>query len=134
MSNTLIIDGKDSHEVEEGVMTIHPAHLSLVSNFEKNSFDKCLILYSPIEYLTPSNFLGIFKVLKEGSECEIIIDQPISVMQTLDASEIEGNAKLGGFRDFNTLPCEYEYKEDKQIKKLMPTIKLIMKKPTKENL
>ena len=54
-------------------------------------------------------------------------------MQTLDASEIEGNAKLGGFRDFNTQPCEYEYK-DKQIKKLMPTIKLIMKKPTKENL
>ena len=75
--------------------------------------------------------MGIFKVLKDGSYCEIIIDQPISVIQTLDASEIEGNAKLGGFRDFVTEPCEYLYK-DKNMEKLMPTIKLIMKKPEKD--
>lgn len=131
MSNTLIIDGKDNHEDEDGVMTIHPSHISLIRNFEQKSFDKCKILNCPVEYLTPKGFFGIFRVLKDGAECEIIIDQPITVMQTLDAGEVEGNAKLGGFRDFVTESCEYLYK-DKGFEKNMPTIKLIMKKPVKQ--
>ena len=131
MSNTLIIDGKDNHEDEDSVMTIHPSHISLIRNFEQKSFDKCKILNCPVEYLTPKGFFGIFRVLKDGAECEIIIDQPITVMQTLDAGEVEGNAKLGGFRDFVTESCEYLYK-DKGFEKNMPTIKLIMKKPVKE--
>ena len=32
----LIIDAVDSHDGEEGVMVVHPAHLSAVENFAKH--------------------------------------------------------------------------------------------------
>jgi hypothetical protein len=43
----LIIDGSDNHDGEEGVMVVHPAHLNAVENFDKASFDRCIIAHSP---------------------------------------------------------------------------------------
>ena len=43
----LIIDGSDNHDGEEGIMVVHPAHLNAVENFDKASFDRCIIAHSP---------------------------------------------------------------------------------------
>ena len=58
--------------------------------------------------------------MKPSSVCEVVIYQPISVMQDYDAKQIEANAKLAGFTNFQTK--DYEYKVDnKKVKTLLVT-------------
>jgi hypothetical protein len=65
------------------------------------------------------------KILKPNSIVEVFVDQPISVMQALDASEIEANAKLAGFVDIQQHEIEYFVKDgDKDIK--IKTLKMSM--------
>ena len=58
------------------------------------------------EFLRAKGFFNLAKCLKSKGTLEIIVDQPIAVMQNLDAGEIEANAKLGGFIDINTENCQ----------------------------
>jgi hypothetical protein len=48
------------------------------------------------------NFSYILRKLKPNSVLEVIIFQPISVMQEYDAKQVEANAKLAGFVEFET--------------------------------
>ena len=124
----LIIDGVDSHDGEEGVMVVHPAHLSAVENFAKASFDRCLIAHSPAQYLRAIALFNIAKFLKSGAICEIIIHQPLSVLQDLDAGQIEAYARLAGFKDIR----EESYNGVENIRgrdRKVSTLKLSMTRP-----
>ena len=70
--------------------------------FESNTFDKIFINNTKTELLRAKGFFNLAKSLKSKGTLEIIVDQPIAVMQNLDAVEIESNAKLGGFTDIVT--------------------------------
>lgn len=128
----LYIDAKYYHLEEENAIAVHPKKLSMLSLFEKDSFDKAIIMNSPTEFLKAHGFFNICRVLKLNSKCEVTIDQPIVVMQNLELSEIEAIAKLGGFSNIQKQTNETSIKQHgKDIK--IQTAKLTMTKITKEN-
>ena len=127
MSKTLYIDGKDNHSDDDTCLVIHPSHLNLASTLEDNYFDKIIIKNSKVEYLKAANLFHIFRSLKNGGLLEVIIDQPIVVMQSLDASEIEANCRLAGFTDIREESFSlFEKKNGKENK--IETLKLSMVK------
>jgi hypothetical protein len=123
--NTLIVDTKNQHLDDDTVYAIHPAKLQWLSFFEKESFDKVIVKSTPTSSLKSISFFFMGKILKPNSIVEVFVDQPISVMQALDASEIEANAKLAGFVDIQQHEIEYFVKDgDKDIK--IKTLKMSM--------
>jgi hypothetical protein len=129
-TKTVIIDGKSQHLDDEDVLAIHPNKAHWLANFEKESFDKVVIMNSPTSALKSLAFFFMAKILKPSSILEVFVDQPISVMQALDASEIEANAKLAGFVDIQQHEIETFHKEgDKDIK--VKSLKLSMVRPDK---
>ena len=98
----LYVDPKDNHEKEDNCLVIHPSHLNMATTFESNTFDKIFINNTKTELLRAKGFFNLAKSLKPKGTLEIIVDQPIAVMQNLDAGEIEANAKLGGFIEITT--------------------------------
>ena len=102
----LYIDPKDNHDKEDNCLVINPSHLNMADTFESNTFDKIFINNTKTEFLRAKGFFNLAKCLKSKGTLEIIVDQPIAVMQNLDAGEIEANAKLGGFIDINTENCQ----------------------------
>ena len=127
MTNILYVDGLEAHEKESNAMVITPNHINLADAFQKEVFDKIMIQNSKSEFLTGKAFFNLCRTLKSGCICEVIVEQPIAVMQQLDAGEIEANAKLGGFNKIETNPYEtYVTRKGQQTK--FSTLKLTMKK------
>ena len=127
MQRTLYVDAVDNHSEEDNCISIHPAHLNYVDSFDKEAFNKVIIKNSPAEFLKSKGLFNIYRTLKNGGICEIIVDQPIYVMQELDAGEIEANCKLAGFDDINIQ--SYSYMENVNGKeKKVQTLKMTMTK------
>ena len=127
MTNILYVDGLEAHEKENNAMVITPNHINLADAFQKEVFYKIIIQNSKSEFLTGKAFFNLCRTLKSGCICEVIVEQPIAVMQQLDAGEIEANAKLGGFNKIETNPYEtYVTRKGQQTK--FSTLKLTMKK------
>ena len=127
MPKTLYIDSIDNHSNEKNCISIHPSHLNFLDAFDKSSFNKIIIKNSPSEFLNAKGLFYVNRCLKKGGICEIIVDQPIFVMQDLDAGEIEANCKLAGFDDINTESYSFVEKHNGNEKKIQ-TLKLIMTK------
>ena len=119
----LYVDPKDNHNNEDNCLVIHPSHLNMADTFESNTFDKIYINNTKTELLRAKGFFNLAKCLKSKGILEIIVDQPIAVMQNLDAGEIEANAKLGGFIDINSENCTVNNNGTK-----LSTIKIKMSK------
>ena len=127
MTNILYVDALESHEKENNAMVITPNHLNLADAFQKEVFDKIIIQNSKSEFLTGKAFFNLCRTLKSGCICEVIVEQPIAVMQQLDAGEIEANAKLGGFNKIEINPYDtYVTRKGQQTK--FSTLKLTMQK------
>ena len=124
---TLYVDSINNHSNEENCISVHPSHLNYIDAFDKEAFNKIIIKNSPLKYLKAKGLFNINRALKSGGICEIIVDQPIVVMQDLDAGEIESNCKLAGFDDINTESYSFVEKHNKKKKKIQ-TLKLIMTK------
>ena len=127
MKRTLYVDGQDNHSEEENCISIHPAHLNCVDAFDKQAFNKVVIQNSPAEFLKAKGLFYIYRTLVDGGVCEIIVDQPIYVMQELDAGEIEANCKLAGFDDINIQSYSYMENVNGKEKKIQ-TLKMTMTK------
>ena len=120
----LYVDPKDNHDKEDNCLVIHPSHLNMADTFESNTFDKIFINNTKTELLRAKGFFNLAKCLKSKGSLEIIVDQPIAVMQNLDAGEIEANAKLGGFIDVTSQSCTINNNGTK-----FSTIEIKMTKP-----
>ena len=127
MQRTLYVDAVDNHSEEDNCISIHPAHLNYVDSFEKEAFNKVIIKNSPAEFLKSKGLFNIHRTLKNGGICEIIVDQPIYVMQELDAGEIEANCKLAGFDDVSIQSHSYIENVNGNEKKVQ-TLKLTLVK------
>lgn len=130
LQKILIVDGKDQHLEETNAFVIHPKKLGLATVFQKESFEKAIIKNTPSEYLKSLGFFNISQALKKGGICEVYVDQPIGVMQSVEAEEVEANAKLGGFTSFNKQDYEEWVKQGETDVKIQ-TIKLSMIKAAK---
>ena len=127
MASILYVDGLDPHEKDKNAMVITPNHLNLADAFQKEVFDKVIVLNSKSDLLTGKAFFNLWRALKQGGICEVVVDQPIAVMQQLDAGEIEANGKLGGFSVVTTNPY-YAYISQKGQQTKFSTLKLTMNK------
>ena len=123
----LYVDSINNHSNEENCISVHPSHLNYIDAFDKEAFNKIIIKNSPLKYLKAKGLFNINRALKTGGICEIIVDQPIMIMQDLDANEIEANCKLAGFNDINTE--NYSSIENVNgIENRIQTLKLVMVK------
>ena len=130
LQKVLIVDGKDQHLNEDNAFVIHPKKLSLANVIQKESFEKAIVKNTPSEYLKALGFFNIFQTLKQGGICEVYVDQPIAVMQAVEAEEIEANAKLGGFTSITKQDYE-EWEKQGETDVKIQTIKLNMIKAAK---
>lgn len=114
---TLIIDTVGGYKPDEGFY-IHPDQLHWLESFQKEVFETAIIKNTPCYYLTQRIMYLINRVIKREGSVDVLLCQKISVLQDLDASEIENNAKLGGFVCIETSNHERFVKEDgKDVKK-----------------
>ena len=127
MASILYVDGLNAHEKEKNAMVITPNHLNLADAFQKEVFDKVIVLNSKSDLLSGKAFFNLWRALKSGGVCEVVVDQPIAVMQQLDAGEIEANGKLGGFSIVTSSPYD-TYISSKGQQTKFSTIKLTMNK------
>ena len=60
MSSILYVDGLDAHEKEKNAMVITPNHLNLADAFQKEIFDKIIVLNSKSDLLTGKAFFNLW--------------------------------------------------------------------------
>lgn len=101
MSAQLIIDGNDTYQDSPDIFYMHPSRLGMLRYVKNNSFSTAEIKNSPLDSLNSLNLVTILEKLIPSGTVTVEIDQPIGVMQSYDAKQIEANAKLAGFDDIN---------------------------------
>lgn len=126
----LYIDSKDFHLEDANAFCVHPSKTAWLSYVKNESFDRAVIQNVPSGLIKPLRLFNIAQTVKQNGIVEIYVDQPISVMQSLDASEIEASAKLAGLNDIKQCDFEKWTKEGEQDVKTS-TIKLTMLRPEK---
>ena len=102
-------------EIGENTMYIIPSNLSSLKFLSSNTFDFCLIKDCPVTSLTSLCLSQIFRVMKYQARVEILISQPITVMQELDSKQIEAHCEHVGFENIATEDAVYT-----DISTLMP--------------
>ena len=91
----LIVDTVEPKE--EDIMYIFPSKLNTSKYLSPNIFDQATIRNCPVEKITTTGLVGIFTSLKPLAK--LIVFQPIAVMISYDAKQIEANLKLAGFEN-----------------------------------
>ena len=115
-------------EIGENTMYIIPSNLSSLKFISSNSFDFCLIKDCPVTSLTSLCLSQIFRVMKYQARVEILISQPITVMQELDSKQIEAHCEHVGFENIATEDAVYT---DKKNGKEFPTVVVVCNKPNR---
>ena len=119
---TLVVDNKDEYQNEESIYYLHPSKLNLAKLLADKVFEEVQVRNTSVDALSGGNLNHILKKMKVDAPIEILIQQPIGVLQSYDAKQIEANAKLAGFKDIKTTTVE--------INKT-PTLKVTATRPEK---
>jgi hypothetical protein len=98
----LVIDGEGDYSDNDNIFNLHPDRLSMARCLADNTFSSCIIKNSSTDLLTAINLSYVLRKILPRSTCDIFVFQPISVMQEFDCKQIEANAKLAGFTDFQS--------------------------------
>ena len=106
-TNELIIDSEDTYGGLDNIFYVHPSHLNTIKSLQNNQFTSVTIKNTPVDDITPFFLLNLFTKMKVGATAEIIIYEPVSVMQVYDARQVEANAKLAGFADIKVNERNY---------------------------
>lgn len=120
----LIIDNDINTHIDD-YFVIHPEQLKYLTKINNDSFDVVKINNTPSSILSHKVFFNIHKLLRKNGRVEVLVSQKITVLQDLDAEEIEANSKLGGFSTIDSRNYERYVKidgVDSKIKSLMITI------------
>ena len=114
----------------ENIMYINPNNLSSLKFLQSNTFDFCLIKDCEVSSLTSLCLSHIFRILKYEASVEILVSQPMSVMQALDSKQIEAHCEHVGFENISTEDSVYT---DEKSGKEYPTLSVICYKPNRNN-
>ena len=112
----------------ENTMYITPSNLSSLKFLSSNTFDYCLIKDCPVSSITSLCLSQIFRIMKYQSRIEILVSQPMSVMQALDSKQIEAHCEHVGFAKISTEDAKYM---DEKNGKEFPTVAVVCYKPSK---
>lgn len=123
----LYIDPLNQYESDKNILSIHPSKMHWLLKFEKGTFDKAIVKNTDLNYLKSISLFRIGQAVKKGGLVEVLVFQPISVMQDLDAAEVEANGKLAGFVDVTSSKFEYWEKQNgKDVKFSTTKVNLIV--------
>ena len=103
----LIVDSEDNYLNSSSVFYIHPQRLSLIRTAQDKVFCSALIKNCQVDYLSSTNFSYIVRKMVIGAPIEIIINQPLKVMQSYDAKQVEANMKFAGFSNFRMVETNF---------------------------
>ncbi len=117
----LIVDSNDSYKENLDVFYTHPARLSHLKFVNDKIFDEATVMNSHVDNLSSIYLNYILKKMKVNSKISIIIHQPLSVMQTYDAKQVEANCRLAGFDGIETV--DYEDPDTKVKTKLVTAVR-----------
>ncbi len=126
----LIVDQEDKYRGENDLFYIHPSRLDQLKYLKDQIFAGCEIRNTPVDQLSSMNMSHILKKMEHGAYVDVIICQPISVMQEYDSKQVEANAKLAGFTDFAT-DTEVPHEDHAKVK--FNTIVNSFSRPIKED-
>ena len=126
--NQLIIDSEDTYKDIENIFYVHPSHLNMLKSISNNQFTSVSIKNSSVDDISAYALMNLFGKLKTGAKVEMIIYQPISVMQEYDAKQIEASALLAGFTDVKINDISYV---DSKTQRKMDTLSITFVKPEK---
>ena len=130
----LIIDSEDTYKEKDNIFYIHPSHLNMLKSISNNQFTSVTIKNSKVDEISSFVLMNLFGKIKVGGKVEMIIYQPISIMQEYDAKEIEANALYAGFIDIKINDITYVDKNQKKIDTLIISfVKPEKKLPLKNN-
>ena len=124
----LVVDSIDKYN-DDNIYYVQPKRFSSIQYLQNNFFSKCKIQNSNIDLLTPFAFLNLFSKLKKNAITEIIIDQPVSVMQEYDARQVIANAQMAGFTNIKTTDTQYI---EPRTQKKIDTLCVSFTKPEKK--
>ena len=111
----------------ENIMYILPENLSSIKFVESNTFDSAIIKDCKVSSITSLSLSYIFRAMKPDGRVEIIISQPMTVMQSLDSKQIEAHCEHVGFEDISTEDTMYT---DEKNNKQYPTVSVVCYKPS----
>ena len=112
----------------ENIMYILPENLSSIKFVESNTFDSAIIKDCKVSSITSLSLSYIFRAMKPDGRVEIIISQPMAVMQSLDSKQIEAHCEHVGFEDISTEDTMYT---DEKNNKQYPTVSVVCYKPSR---
>ena len=110
----LIVDKEDKYDNQE-ILFMFPNHLSNLACVSPNILKSATFKNCPVDVINPYNLTNLFSALKNKSKVEIVINQPIEVMQELDAKQIISNVELCGFSNIKT--SDIKISDEKSKKK-----------------
>ena len=113
----------------DNIMYILPDNLSSIKFIESNTFDSATIKDCKVSSITSLSLSYIFKVMKPEGRVEIIISQPMAVMQTLDSKQIEAHCEHVGFEDISIEDTMYTDEKNEQE---YPTVSVVCYKPSRD--
>ena len=112
----------------DNIMYILPDNLSSIKFIESNIFDSAIIKDCKVTLLNSLILSYIFRAMKPEGKVEIVISQPMLVMQSLDSKQIEAHAEHVGFENISTEDTMYV---DEKNGRQYPTVSVIFYKPDK---
>ena len=115
----LIIDSEDTYKDLDNISYIHPSHLNMIKSLSSNQYSRVSIKNTKVDDITPYILLNLYGKLKTDAQIEIIVYQPVAVMQFYDAKQLEANALLAGFSDIKINDTTYvDYKTQRKMETL----------------
>ena len=118
-SMTLIIDKSDNYSHLENYFYINSTNLLKIKNLSNEQFSTVTIKNTKVELITPLFLTNLFAKMKIKGKGEIIISEPISVMQSYEAKIIIANLKIGGFDEIKLNESLFF---DERVNKKIPTL------------
>ena len=118
-SMTLIIDKSDNYSHLENYFYINSSNLLKIKNLSNEQFSTVTIKNTKVELITPLFLTNLFAKMKIKGKGEIIISEPISVMQSHEAKIIIANLKIGGFDEIKLNESLFF---DERVNKKIPTL------------
>ena len=112
----------------DNIMYILPDNLSSIKFIESNILDSAIIKDFKVTSLNSLVLSYIFRAMKPEGKVEIVISQPMLVMQSLDSKQIEAHAEHVGFENISTEDTMYV---DEKNGRQYPTVSVIFYKPDK---
>ena len=113
----LIIDSEDTYKDLENVFYVHPSHLkNMLDSITPNMISSVSIKNSEVKDINAYILTNLFSKVRKGTQVEVIINQPITILQNYDAKQIEANALYAGFT--NVKINDITYVDDKTQNKM----------------